>query len=163
MIVEHARPLIEAIAAWETERGTICAILPHEYEDFITVLKRAAAKPTCSARAALSAAQPIATYNEYGQITQDFPDHVAFMGDRYMVLIASVFDDGETVGPYNTEAVSPNITEAHAYIEKRFSVNGLQAKRHGDNSLSGYSIINPQTGKDLDITIVLSLIEIETA
>lgn len=42
--VQYARPLIDAIADWERENGTVAAIMPFEYEDFLTKLKYAALK-----------------------------------------------------------------------------------------------------------------------
>jgi hypothetical protein len=52
MALEPARPLIEAIAAWERKNGTIAAIMPHEYTGFMETLKKAAVHG--SARAALA-------------------------------------------------------------------------------------------------------------
>lgn len=52
---EQSHRLIEAIAAWETENGTIAGILPFEAVPFTSRLRQAAIKPGASARAALSA------------------------------------------------------------------------------------------------------------
>jgi hypothetical protein len=52
MNLKLALPLIEAIADWETENGTLAAILPSEYGGFMVKLANAAIKG--SARAALS-------------------------------------------------------------------------------------------------------------
>lgn len=40
--VKHARPLIDSIAAWERNNGTIAAIMPDEYDGFMRSFTRSA-------------------------------------------------------------------------------------------------------------------------
>jgi len=61
--LREAAPLIEVIAEWERENGTLAAIMPSEYDGFMARLKRAAVRG--SARAALTSspaveAEPVA-------------------------------------------------------------------------------------------------------
>lgn len=45
--------IIRYIAEWEEENGTICAILPHEYEKFFRGLSKVALRNDGMARAAM--------------------------------------------------------------------------------------------------------------
>lgn len=158
MIVKHALPLIEAIAAWERENGTVAAIMPCEYPTFMAMIKQAANHPDASARAALWPT-PLTLYEDHGYTTIDFDDHVELQdGSRHMVLVSLVFDDGDLVGPENTEAVCVNIGEAHNYIRERFNRIGMRCVQiDHENAFCGYRLFFGEE-KESNMTIILSLV-----
>ena len=76
MNLKLALPLIEAIAEWETQNGTLAAILPSEYGSFMPKLAKAAIKG--SARGALS--------DEEDDDLAYRPIHTIKVGDRVALL-----------------------------------------------------------------------------
>lgn len=158
-IDQYGRPLLQAIADWEREHGTICVMMPEEREGFIAGLQRAAIFG--SARAAVEN-EPITLYSDQcGSTFMDFPDHVLLQdGRKKVVLVSTIFDDGENVGPENPEAVCANIEKAHAFVAARFGSGGINVvqRTDPDSPLSSYRWF--VDGKEMDLTIWLTLIDL---
>jgi hypothetical protein len=155
----YGRPLLQAIADWEREHGTICVMMPEEREGFIAGLQRAAIFG--AARAAVED-DPITLYSDpCGFTFMDFPDHVLMQdGRKQVVLVSTIFDDGENVGPENTEAVCLNIEKAHAFIARRFTSPTMRVERVDEDSpISSYRLFFDDRAADL--TVWMSLIDLE--
>lgn len=43
----RVRPLVEAIAVWEREKGSACGLLPSEYSDFIRHIQKGLFLSSC--------------------------------------------------------------------------------------------------------------------
>ncbi len=157
-IEKHGRPLLEAIAQWERENGSVCGILPSEHASLVAVIEKAALGLYTSARGAVDP-DPITLYaDECGFTFMDFPDHVLLQdGTKHVVLVSTVFDDGEVVGPENNFAVCPNIEEAHKYIDRRFNGYGMKAERVDVSPLSSYRLFFNEEAES-DMTIFCKLI-----
>ena len=158
---KYGRSLLEAIANWEREHGTICIMLPEEQAGFIAALQRAA--PYGAARAAVES-DPINHYTDScGYTFVDYPDHVLMQdGRKQAVLVSLIFDDGETVGPENPEAVCLNIEQAHAFIARRFSGPTMRVERvDEDNPTSSYRLFFDD--READLTVWMSLIDLESS
>lgn len=156
----HGRPILEAIAQWERENGTVCGILPTEHASLVKVIERACLGIHTSARGAVEA-DPITLYSDQCGFTyMDFPDHVLLQdGRKQVVLVSTIFDDGEDVGPENPEAICFNIETAHAFVATRFGggVNVVQ-RTDPDSPLSSYRWF--VDGEEMDLTIWLTLIDL---
>lgn len=159
----YAYPILKAIAAWETENGTVCGMLPEQYESFIKVVERACLGQG-SARAALDDALTVYPVGLDGMTMIDHPTHVSFNEDetRYAVLISTIFDNGKRVGPENTEAVAPNIATAQRYVENRFNTAHMRTERVDDDPLSSYRLFF-KGEMESNMTIWLHLIPFEPA
>lgn len=155
----HGRPILEAIAQWERENGSVCGILPTEHASLVKVIERACLGIHTSARGAVEP-DPITLYsNECGFTFMDFPDHVLLQdGRKQVVLVSTIFDDGEDVGPENPTAVCANIEKAHAFVAARFGGATSTALRSDDDPLSSYRWF--ADGKDMNMTIWLTLIDL---
>jgi hypothetical protein len=158
-IERYGRPLLEAIANWEREHGTICVMMPHEREDFIAGLQRAAIFG--SARAAAEDGLITLYADPCGFTFMDFPDHVLMQdGRKKVVLVSTIFDNGENVGPENPEAVCPNIEKAHAFIARRFTSPTMRVERTDEDSpTSSYRLFFDD--READLTVWMSLIDLE--
>jgi hypothetical protein len=155
----YGRPLLQAIADWEREHGTICVMMPEEREGFIAGLQRAAIFG--SARAAVET-DPLTLYTDSCGFTfVDFPDHVLMEdGRKQVVLVSTIFDDGENVGPENPESVCLNIEKAHAFVAKRFAGPNMRTERTDKTGpLSSYRLFFGDA--EADMTIWLTLIDLE--
>jgi len=160
-IERHGRPILEAIAQWERENGSVCGILPTEHASLVKVIEQACLGLYTSARGAVDP-DPITLYSDpCGFTFMDFPDHVLMQdGRKQVVLVSTIFDDGENVGPENPEAVCLNIEKAHAYVARRFSGPTMRVERT-DNECPTSSYRLFFDGKEADFTIWVSLIDLE--
>jgi hypothetical protein len=104
--------------------------------------------------------QPTRAYEEFGHTAFDFEDHVALQdGSKHMVLVETIYDDGENVGPENVVAVCYNAEKAHTFVQKRFNKQHIHCERVSEDFLSCYRLFF--TGdKESNMTITLRLVEL---
>ena len=94
----------------------------------------------------------------------DYADHVRlalYEERRYHIIISTIFDDGDNVGPENTEAVAPTIEAAHAFIARRFNTDQMRTERVDESALSAYRLFFGND-EESDMTILLHLVELVT-
>lgn len=159
----HSRRLVEAIADWERAHGSIIILSEDEAPSLVAALQRAVREnPYCSARAAISAVepqQPIAVYEEPHRTFIDYADHVRVKGTdvRYMVLVSSVFDDGEYVSPGTPLGVFPNFVATHETIAARYN-QMMRAVRQDENDPTSVYSLYYGDNTETDSFLVLELI-----
>lgn len=105
---------------------------------------------------------PITLYaDDSGYTLIDHPTHVEMQdGAKMMVLVSTIYDDGENVGPENIEAVCPNIETAHCYIERRFVGPHMRVERCDDDPLSSYRLFFTGFGES-NMTLWCRLVPLE--